>query len=265
MKRFLMCLAILGLAAPVLADPTATGTNTVPAGAPVTYVYYDAVTGDISYSDTPRTGDPAAKQWQYNDTGDSGYFFGGPGQFVGDDIHELMVNPWGGGMGLWPSTITEITFGAYLYTVHPQTAWSAAVLLLDNPGGADTPGLAGATLTFITGVGPLGRGVSIVTISGLKIPKPSPDMWFLVDYSGAPDAGTISGAGPLITGPAWYGPPPSKNIGYSHNYFWMAGSLYFFGGNPWADFYHEIRGVPEPVTIGFLAVGGLLALRRRRA
>ena len=56
--------------------------------------------------------------------------------------------------------------------------------------------------------------------------------------------------------------PPT--VGSSADYFFRDGQLgWWFSGNPVANFYWKIDGVPEPATLALLAVGALALIRRR--
>ena len=251
MKRFLMCVAVLGLVAPALAEPTL---NTVSStnGATINTGTYDWDTQQV----VPSAGD-RAKFWQYTDTMTSGYYTNqATAPFVGDCIHELPVpgQAWPTQPGLYPSSITELMFGYYAPAAYnPGTSWVASILILDNPGGGDAT--MGATVAYFTAVLPLGGWFTTFDFQDAPIPKIGPDMWFLVGYMGLTDGG------PLLS----FNPGLPTDYGYSHDHFYKNGSLYWFGGLPyWADFVYAIRGIPEPMTIGLLAAGGLLVLRRRR-
>ncbi len=68
-----------------------------------------------------------------------------------------------------------------------------------------------------------------------------------------------------MRGCSFFDPP---TVGISHDLFMLDNAgVYWFGGNPPANFYLETVPVPEPASLLVLGSGvmGLLALRRRRA
>lgn len=66
-------------------------------------------------------------------------------------------------------------------------------------------------------------------------------------------------------GPSYYNP---ATIGFSDDWMWLSGdgigwTPYSWGGDPYANFAARLTAVPEPATLGALALG-LLFLRRRK-
>jgi hypothetical protein len=262
MKRLLMCVAVLGLVAPAMAEPQMATMQPVASPAQPYAQSFNAVTGQWQVGARQE-----GKAWQYLDSVTSGYYTNQvAAPFVGDDMHEtflgtqqLVPPPL---PGLFPSQITELMFGYYAPAAYNPgvTSWTSTILIIDNPLGT-APGF-GTTVAsvLVTGL-PIGGWFITLDFQDAPIPKISPNMWFLVSYA------SLGNGGPLLTFNTGQGVGYAGNLsyGYSHDFFYKNGGLYFFGGAPyWADFVLGVRGVPEPMTIGLLAAGGLLALRRRR-
>ena len=226
MRKTLLLVAMLGVALPALADVSP---MPVPDGTTLNHMTIDLGNGP----------DPRASTIVYADTATSGYFYGGgTTTAIADDIHIAA-----------PGVLTGVTFG-YYGTASLTTAgtFTATVAFYAN---TISDGVFGPLLGSFTVTGLADAGAWAVGVAGLNIAVPA-DFWFEVNYTGAGAT-----AGPLITG------NPGGYIGYSHNLFEKAGGLVWFGGSPWADFYH-LCWVPEPGTIGLLALSGLLVLARRR-
>jgi hypothetical protein len=109
------------------------------------------------------------------------------------------------------------------------------------------------------------------------------DVWMYVQFDAAhPKTGMLIAADWPYSAPFYGGDPGTPNAtsaaeyGFSH--WWFATStpsLTYFGApyggggfplgyNPPGNFLMGLYGVPEPTTIGLLAMGGLALLRRRR-
>ena len=227
MKRTVLLAAMVALVAvPALADITP---MPVPDGTTLNHRTIDLGNGP----------DPRASTIVYADTSTSGFFYGGASTgAVADDIHIA-----------GPGVLTAATF-AYYGTASLTTAgtFTATVAFYGNTAG---DGAFGPLLGSFTVTGLADAGAWAIGVAGLNIAVPA-DFWFEVNYTGS-----AATTGPLMTG------DPGGYIGYSHDVFEQNGSLYWFGGSPWADFYH-LCWVPEPGTIGLLALSGLLVLARRR-
>jgi hypothetical protein len=249
-----MCVAVLGLVAPVLAEPTMDTYKATGSAAQPYAQNWDA--------GTQQWVDPVgsrAKFWQYLDSVTSGYYTNQAqaAPLVGDNITEQFVGAYPSlPFGVYPSEITELMFGFYAPAAYNPgvTSWTATILLIDNPAGPTGFGFGSTVMsTLVTGL-PIGAWFITLDFQDAPVPKLSPNFWFLVGYSALTDAG------PLLTFN-----PGMPGVAYSHDHFYKNGGLYWFGGLPyWADFVYSVRGIPEPMTIGLLAAGGLLVLRRRR-
>jgi hypothetical protein len=170
-----------------------------------------------------------------------GFYY--PGAFAADDLH--MVS---GGL------VNGFVFG--YYDPDGGTALSTLdVLFYQNDAGDSS--INGPIAAYTIGQLP-GDGMWQITVDlvgGFEFAAPS-DMWMAIDFtnSDSPEAGW------LITSP--------PTIGSSHDLFLDVPTLglYWFGGDPVADFHAEIMAAPEPGTCAALGLGlvGLLFFRRRR-
>jgi hypothetical protein len=248
-----MCVAVLGLVAPVMAEPQMATYQSVASPAQPYGKTFNAVTGQWVDQAGARQ-----KEWQYLDSVTSGYYTNQAAvPLVGDEFSETFLGNYPSLLpGLFPSQITELMFGFYApATYNPGvTSWTATVLIIDNPIGPTSFGFGSTVASvMVTGL-PIGGWFITLDFQDAPFPKVSPNMWFMVGYS------QLLNAGPLLTFN-----PGLPGYGYSNDFFYKNGALYWFGGLPyWADFVLGVRGIPEPMTIGLLAAGGLLALRRRR-
>ncbi len=240
MKKLVAFMAVAALATTAFAGIS----NPVPAGTHINTATLDLGTGHVSRGTTI-----------YADLVTSGYYLnaGTSAAYplpVGDDIHAIS-----GG------TITQFTFG-YFNPATTGTFGIVASFFAGDPNDTSPPpiptGFAGPTsaIAWYTLTG-LPVGAWFYTITGVNVPV-GPDFFFEMDFSGAYfQAGTGAvAAGPLLT------LNPGGTVGYSHNVFTQTGSLWGLGG-PWADFVLSFDIIPEPATIGLLALAGLVVLRRR--
>jgi len=237
--RVLAVLCVLLMAAPAMAEVS----TALPTSGELTLSTYNSVSGEI----TPGMGGPRGTSI-YADLVTSGSYInqGTTATYplpVGDDLHAT-----GGG------TVTAFQMGYYI----PGTIGTYNITYTFWPGDAtdsDPPGYGGAASIasyLLTG---LPAGANAFNVTGVSVPVGA-DFYIECDFAG----NGIATGGPLITDNS------GGTVGYSHNYFTQTGSLWSFGGTnpPWADFYLGADIVPEPTTMGLLALGGLLALRRRK-
>lgn len=200
---------------------------------------------------TPVSGGPRIGPTTiYSDTSTSGFFtppsgagFGGQGVANSDDLHTV---------GAAGDLVNGFTFS---YAQLATASFTATVAFYDNTDDLGANPNTGAPLLASFQVGPLPAGAAIVTIDlmgGLEFPLASDSVWAQTTFPAA-YAGNI---GPLITG------NPGGNVGFSDDLFEEGGGLFFFGGNPYADFVYEMF-TPEPGALALMAIGAVLVLRRR--
>jgi MYXO-CTERM domain-containing protein len=189
-------------------------------------------------------------------------------RFVGDDIH--MVGPG------------SITGFQWVYVDGGPDSHSSSLAFFHN-NAADTMPLLGNTVTFTSGTQVYG---AVFNVTGLPQSTPGnpnggwlitvnlphlttgADLWIgLATNSDTPTGGIGVGMRPGLRA----GNAPT--VGDSHDLYWSG----FNSPGPYTTFYappasggstnHDWRFavLPEPAAAGLLAVGALLALRRRRA
>lgn len=98
------------------------------------------------------------------------------------------------------------------------------------------------------------NGITTVTFNVPNVVVPDTFVW-------------VAGADSASAGLATYSPP---TVGASGNYYWdydHIGDWWYalhFENNPVANFGAKVLAVPEPTSLGLLALGGLLAVCRRK-
>jgi hypothetical protein len=122
----------------------------------------------------------------------------------------------------------------------------------DGPGGAPGTVLWADTLSQVSYSGP--TAVSAPVMPYTAVPN---TLTWAVEFNNRSAAGGL--------GPVMYDPP---TVGSSLNDFWLddgtGWALYWFGGDPVANFGARITAVPEPTTLSLLCLGGVGFLIRRR-
>ena len=126
-----------------------------------------------------------------------------------------------------------------------------------------SPFLGGFNISVDFTDGTPGTGLPPGYYSLITVPNVGIDLlgeqyiWAGAAYSAIGGTVAPGDAGQIIAGP--------QTIGASQDYFFEdPGGLFYFGGDPKADFLWELSVVPEPATLGLMALGGIALLRRRR-
>lgn len=170
-----------------------------------------------------------------NTTNSTNYYYpGGVGVIVADDVLRTTSLP-----------IAQISFAYYAPTDAPDVVMYIYDL---NNSNLPAPLLASYNLGTLNGAG--AWAYTITLPSPLSAPS---DVWIGFSFS-------VDDAGLLM-----YDPP---TIGSSDDVFMKDNNgLFYFGGDPKANFYLETVPVPEPASLLALGSGviGLFALHRRRA
>jgi hypothetical protein len=165
-----------------------------------------------------------------NVTTASGYYFpAGGGIEVADDLHMISAG-----------SMVQFVFGYY----DPVGADTSATVSFytNDPADSTLPPTGLITSYNVTGLPGAGAWLLTVPVSAQALPQ---DVWMGVTFqTGNP-------------GLLMYNPP---TVGSSHDIFAMLGGLYWFGGNPVANFAMEVD-IPEPASLLLMAFG--LFLRRR--
>ena len=224
------------------------------------FALYDNVPTFLGGTSDPRFGGP------FGSIGT--YFFldwEDPSVQWGDDLHQIST------AGPGPAVVTSLWY-AYLNTAATSTH---TIRIYDMVPPSVVPTVTstivkGSLLTSIVLPGqPFSpSGAFVVTVTGLSIGLPNSAVWIKLH-----DAGPGFGDTFWLTG-------GNPGIGYTHPGF-LGDSPYNGPSNDWIDFYYvSVNGlyyattnvavglggyhIPAPATMAVLALGGLLALRRRR-
>lgn len=184
------------------------------------------------------------------------------GAFMCDDITlapgTTFIGSAGTGSGGLDWVFNNSTQGTGLHNV--------TIAFLSNPGGNDTS--LGATIAAFSFGGGIPNGYYVFTAGLPVFNVPTADIWLCIAHS-VPTRHFFSGN--PVHGTPGTADPTALYQGSSDNLFLVlstAGATLFTGGtapallnNNWA----LQGGVPEPSVAALLAIGGLLALRRRKA
>lgn len=182
-----------------------------------------------------------------NTTNSTGFYYtgGSANRYPADDLHMTQ-----GGLVNGFEFIYYDPAGGTAVSFVPVGFWAN-----DPADGTFGPLLQSFNVTGLPGDGAWIISVDL-TGSGLEFTAPK-DIWMGLDFKRSDSPGQA--------GWSIYDPP---TIGSSHDLFLDVNTLglYYFGGNPVANFGAKIYMVPEPGTIAALGVGlvGLLGLRRRK-
>jgi hypothetical protein len=210
-------------------------------------------------NEVERQYDPLAGIYN-NTTGPTRYSMNNAGFFVGDDAHML------GG---------TVTGFQWIYVDNGPASHTSTVAFFYNTAADGAPGpLLGNTVTFTSGTITYG---AVFGVTGL--PEATP---------GNPGGGWLITVGlpTFVSGPdVWVGIASNSlnptraglragnvpTVGNSHDLYWSG----FYATAPYTSFFAVTAPVadadlrmavlPEPAAAAVLAIGGLLALRRRRA
>jgi hypothetical protein len=189
------------------------------------------------------------------------------GSFIIDDVH------------LKPGTTAISAVNLLYYNPGAGPTHTVIVAFFSNPGGADTS--VGLTITAFAFAPITGFILFTGTFPQIAVPQ---DMWMGVAHIAAGPTLMLGGSQPVDgvlgtgvdfvfshTGGSMYtitntipnsALSSARWIGDGHGFLASsAGSITYIGGN----WHRALVGVPEPMTIGLIGLGGLLVLRRRRA
>lgn len=203
----------------------------------------------------------------------NGTTVGGTSYIAADDI--LMNKPAG-------SRIDSMTFSVVNFNSDGNTATSGGshtftlqVGLFNNdptaPGGL-APNLASpkVVLEFSATVAAFTVNLFTLDLKPFNVIKKDEVMWAALIYT---SAGAAPGTGPNTNGENFienmgqgiFGP---STKGFSDDLYWRNRpgftGLFFFGGNPYANFGWEFRSVPTPGALALFGLAGAAAARRRR-
>jgi hypothetical protein len=176
----------------------------------------------------------------YQDLATAGWFNAGQTNYpmpVADDIH-----------GTGPDTIVSMTIGYVNEDATTGTFVLPVTFYTNTASDGVIPGAGAVPIASFSITLPYGAFI----IANIPVPNVAvgTDFWFEAQYGG------FQTAGPILTG------NPAGTVGYSHDIFAQTSTTWNFESGTWADF--TLGFVPEPASIGLLAVSGLLMLRRRR-
>jgi hypothetical protein len=259
MKKMIATLAAVALfAGPALADLSTLPRVTIPKGAYTVQPAGVDAGGERGIDPTPI----------YNNTtfGPTTYHIQNSGLFIGDDAH------------MDGTTITSIR---WVYSDGGTASFSSSVAFFYNTANDAGP-LLGNTVTFVSGTQVYGAvfnvtglpaatannptGGWIITV-GLPALVTGPDVWVGFNSTSTTPQGAqapgfragLRGGGVLTAG-------------FSHNLHFAgfftgptATSFFSAGSTLTGNLRMQLGGVPEPAAAALLAMGGLVALRRRRA
>lgn len=164
-----------------------------------------------------RPGDAATVTYDNTGGASSAYYAGQAGAEAVDDIHAVV-----GG------TLTRLRF-VYQDPASTGGSFQARISVYDNPGGLDVNLVPLLGPVVVSG---LMEGTHTIDVPIANGPVVGSDLWVGIRFTSA-TAGLVLNDVP--------------SVGSSHDYYWEAGQLYWFGGSPVANFsvQVEVDGTPS--------------------
>ena len=294
MKRLLLSLVVVGLIAiPAMAQaPVAVQTQYT--GPTITNHATKDLSPPVFLEDTYRNNAGWLSWYPYPDW----EFIDDIGTIFSQGAKE---NTWGGNMAgdLPEFTLTGFDVGWYSLDTNTAHVQTMTVNFYDNPGGADYTGYTVGTvwvpdpptlLQSYVVTTPNVRGANFTAfdlVDDLAEPDAlmPTDLWMGVIMGDMPGGGIEDRTGVMLA-KDWSGPNPwyfyNGGAEYGHSDWWWAagwagwqqyfngpplpttGTPYYDAYSPRGSFTYSIYGIPEPATLGLLALSGLAMIRRRR-
>lgn len=254
MKKMIALLAVVAITAPALAEPTQR--IVIPKGS---YTIEPAPEVEPGVRHDPNNLAGIYNNLQLGHT-QTQYVVPNQGNFVGDDLHMVGTEITGirwvysdPGTGSHTSTAVflhntagDAALGSFVYFPYGTQTYPAAFLITGLPNA--TPNNPG--------------GGWLITVGLPSIPTGNPDIWMGLNSNSTTAAGTRGLRGTNLTP---NNPAGNEGVGNSHNLHFAtstAGTSFFTVPNGGS---FRMAVLPEPAIAAMMALGGVLALRRRRA